>query len=114
MARKCLLFTYGLLQPGQRGGPRSVSQSWPDRVPGRLYDLGDFPAARDLGRAETWVAGLTLEIDELELPELDAFEDVDSGEFARVLIETERGFLAWAYEYRWEIPTGLVARERWR
>ena len=113
MAEKCLLFTYGLLMPG-RSPPKSCSEHWPDRVKGRLYDLGQFPGATGLGQGDGWVEGATLELDADELPTLDEFEDTDSGEFRRVLVTTEAGYIAWAYEYQLKIPDGLTPRERWR
>lgn len=114
MRQRCLIFTYGLLQPGHLGCPPSATTLGPDRVRGRLYDLGPFPAGVDLGRGDDWIEGVTLEIDADDLPGLDDFEDTESGEFCRVIVETERGHTAWAYEYRFPIPTTLAPRTRWR
>jgi gamma-glutamylcyclotransferase (GGCT)/AIG2-like uncharacterized protein YtfP len=58
---RCLLFVYGSLQPGQRP-PESMGESWPDRVRGLLYDLGPYPAAVRIGRAEQEFQGWVLDI----------------------------------------------------
>jgi gamma-glutamylcyclotransferase (GGCT)/AIG2-like uncharacterized protein YtfP len=113
MATKCLLFAYGQLQPGHNA-PRSLSDAWPDRARGVLYDLGAYPGAVQLDTADTWVEGHTLEIDADELPALDEFEDVDSGEYRRITVTTEAGHMAWAYEYGGEIPAGATPITRWR
>jgi gamma-glutamylcyclotransferase (GGCT)/AIG2-like uncharacterized protein YtfP len=113
VARKCLLFVYGQLQPAHTP-PRSLSQAWPDRIHAVLYDLGPFPAAVQVGVAADWIEGFTLEIDADELAALDEFEDTESGEFARILVETEKGHTAWVYEYRFPVPGVLVPVKRWR
>ena len=113
MKKSCLLFAYGTLQPGH-APPRSLSQSWPDRIKARLFDLGPYPAATQVGKATGWIEGTTLEIDEDELEILDEYEDTEGGEFARVLVETEAGHTAWTYEYRWEVPQGLQETSRWK
>lgn len=112
MSKKCLLFAYGLLQPAY-SPPRSLSQSTPDRVRGVMYDLGAFPVAVQVGAEVGWIAGQTLEIDADELPILDEFEDVDGGDFARRLVQTEQGLTAWIYEYQREVPKTLAAIETW-
>lgn len=113
MGAKGLLFAYGLLQPG-RAAPRSLTRHWPDRVRGRLYDLGAYPGLVKAGDpSEDWIEGVTLEIDVDELPVLDEFEDIESGEFRRILVTTESGYLAWVYEYGWEIPKAARALSKW-
>ena len=114
MAAKCLLFVYGLLKPGF-SPPRSVSAQWQGRVRGRLYDLGAFPAALALGAdGEPWLDGVVLELDADELPELDHFEDVESGEFRRLVVTTEQGDIAWAYEYGRAVPDDAPQITAWR
>ncbi len=103
MAKKCLLFAYGVLKPGF-SPPKSVTESWDDRVRGDLFNLGSYPGAARLGTSTQWISGVTLEIDEDELADLDDFEDVESGEYRRILIETEQGFHAFIYEYLGPIP----------
>ena len=112
MARKCLIFVYGLLQTAHRP-PRSVSAASPDALRGDLYDLGEHPAAVRLGLGEETFEGELLEIDEDELPTLDEFEDTEGGEYVRKLVATESGALAWAYEYLREIPAGLARLKKW-
>ena len=112
MADKCLLFTYGMLMPSQ-SPPKSMSDAWPDRVTGELYDLGAFPAAIAIGNASDWFEGFVVEIDAEELPDLDHFEDVDSGEFRRITVTTEKGRHCWAYEYRQKIPPDLEKIVKW-
>lgn len=110
--RKCLVFAYGTLMPGH-SPPRSLSQAWPDRVRAVMYDLGAFPVATRVGEAPGWIHGMTLEIDADELAALDEYEDVEGGEFARKLVETEQGHMAWVYEYRLRVPAALAPIDRW-
>lgn len=116
MARKCLLFAYGTLMPGLPGSspPRSLSQHWPDRIKGRLFDLGAYPGVIEVGTAPTYVEGATLEIDEDELRALDEYEDVESGEFTRRTVTTESGHLAFVYEYTRPVPAKAQFRVRWK
>lgn len=100
------VFVYGLLRPGCRGfqelnlGGR-VDLIGPDRIAGRLHDLGDYP-------------GVVLDGDgvvqgELLLPRnvdllaaLDRYEDYDpadteGSEYLRVKVTTLGGREAWIY-----------------
>src|SRR5262249_55397771 len=111
---RCLLFVYGELQPGRRT-PRSQTQAWPDRVRGELFDLGRYPAARNIGCVETWFCGFVLEIAESELiSELDPFEGVPEGLYRRIRTTTEHGFSVWIYEYARPLPSDVRGPiERW-
>jgi gamma-glutamylcyclotransferase (GGCT)/AIG2-like uncharacterized protein YtfP len=100
----CLLFVYGQLQPGRRL-PRTVCNCRPDRVRGRLYDLGPHPAAVNVGSGETWFSGYVLELDEREvIAELDPYEGVEEGIYRRVRTTTESGREVWIYEYIQPLP----------
>lgn len=112
MAGKCLLFVYGLLKPGLQP-PKSISQSFPDRIGGLLYDLGEYPAAVNAGHGSSEITGFTIEIDEDELEAIDEFEDVDAGMYRRIMIETRSGYFAWVYEYLLEIPEGTPLVTDW-
>ncbi len=112
MDTKSLLFAYGTLQPGPTE-PLTMSQHWPDRIKAELYDLGSYPGATLVGRAAGWIDGVVIEIDTDELPQLDSFEDVESGEFVRKLVETEQGFLCWVYEYALPVPAQAKQLQRW-
>ena len=100
MPDKCLLFAYGLLRPGQSHTPKSAAVYWKDRVRGCIVELAGYTGAINIGSAESWIEGYTLEIDSDELPALDAFEDVEGGEYCRRLVETQNGHCAWIYEYQ--------------
>lgn len=100
MTDPCLLFAYGLLRPGQANTPQSATVCWQDRVRASLVQLDGYTGAIDVGSADTWIDGYTLEIDRDELPALDAFENVDAGEYRRRLVTTQRGHCAWIYEYQ--------------
>lgn len=113
MARKALLFAYGTLMPGH-SPPRSLSASWPDRIHGKLFDLGEYPGVTEVGTAREFVEGFTLEFDADELAALDAYEDVESGEFTRKLVTTETGHVAWVYEFSLPPPPGAPSRPRWK
>jgi gamma-glutamylcyclotransferase (GGCT)/AIG2-like uncharacterized protein YtfP len=104
VADKCLLFAYGLLKPGSPNAPKSAALRWQDRIRGELVVLDGYHGAIKVGLAETWIDGYTMEIDSDELPALDAFEDVEGGEYSRRLVETELGHLVWVYEYKGTLP----------
>ena len=108
----CLLFTYGMLQPGCRP-PKSLRASWPDAVPGELYDLGLYPGAVNVGDSPDWIEGHVLEIDEAQLPEIDEFEAVDKGEYRRKRVTTRGGREVWVYEYLRSICDAYARVERW-
>ncbi len=113
-AGRCLLFAYGQLQPRHRP-PKTTSQAWPDRVRGLLFDLGRFPAAVNVDRANTWIHGYVIEIQENELTqELDEFEELAKGLYRRIRTTTEAGFDAWIYEYARPLPPQAIGPiDRW-
>ena len=110
--KKCLLFAYDLLMPTHRP-PQTMSHFWEDAINGLLYDLGPYPGAVNIGRSNHWVQGFVLEVDQDELPLLDHFEDVDSGEYTRRTVTTRLGHLVWVYEYSKAIPAGKNPIPRW-
>lgn len=109
----CLLFVYGLLQPGLQP-PKSVRRSWKDSARGRLYDLGPYPGATDFDRAEETFEGWVLEIDEEELAALDEFEDATGGrQYRRVRTRTLGGSDVWVYDYIGPVPANAKPLPRW-
>jgi gamma-glutamylcyclotransferase (GGCT)/AIG2-like uncharacterized protein YtfP len=112
MSGKCLLFVYGMLRTDCTP-PRSVSESWDDAIKGDLYDLGTYPALKNIGKSKNWCEGQILEIDSVELPALDDFEDVESGEYERVITESRDGRTVWAYQYLPEIIDTENTIEKW-
>lgn len=101
---RCLLFAYGLLQPGHRP-PKTLGRCWPDEMRGLLYDLGRHPAAIEIGLGERWFGGHVLEIDYSELAsELDPFEEVEAGVYRRIRATTRGGRQVWVYEYARPLP----------
>lgn len=129
MGPTCLLFAYGLLKSAYQP-PKTSRRHWPDRIRGRLFDLGPYPGAIDVGTAEGWFEGEVIELESAELGALDRFEGVENGEYRRLRATTESGQAVWVYEYcrqvppeatalvRWEKPTGpeqgTIAQEIWR
>ncbi len=112
-SRRCLLFVYGQLQPGLRP-PRTASHARPDRIRGRLFDIGPYPAAVEVGSAPNWFCGYVIEVDEREmLGELDAYEGVAERLYRRIRTVTETGAEAWVYEYARPVPSDAVAIDRW-
>jgi len=101
-----LLAVYGLLRKGESGFARfGLAQAFehvgPCLIPGKLYDLGDYPG---LIASEGRVIGeLFRVIDISVMPQLDRFEDYDPADELRsrylrrevALIEPE--IIAWVY-----------------
>ena len=108
---KTLLFVYGLLQPGFHP-PKVVHRQWPDKMKGRLFDLGEHPGAIELGHGPSTFEGWVLEIDDSELKALDEFEDVrGDSHFRRLKATTLGGTEVWIYEYFGPVPeTAPVTR----
>ena len=83
------LFAYGTLAPD---GPEAAARGgWiADRVRGRLYDLGPYPALVDCDDPGAgWVEGYVRSIDTGELlRRLDAYEGVEEGLYRRVAVTT--------------------------
>jgi gamma-glutamylcyclotransferase (GGCT)/AIG2-like uncharacterized protein YtfP len=112
MVKTCLVFVYGLLQPGYKP-PRSMKRHWPDAVRGRLFDLGPYPGIVSVGTGEGWIHGHVVEIEEWELESLDRFEDVAGGLYRRQRVLTREQRDAWIYEFARMIPAGAREIDRW-
>jgi len=104
------LFVYGTLQPGDVRWPFLepfvVDEGWPDSITGRLFDTGlHYPAAIMDDRAEPGgtIIGRTYPLLESSLTRalvvIDAEEDTVGGRYHRIVVTTERGTRAYAYEY---------------
>ena len=100
------VFVYGTLRPGDVRWhvlePFTLDSGMTDSVPGELFDTGlDYPAAV-FGPRST-IHGHTFALLETSLDQaiatLDEVEDVVGGEYRRVLVRTNRGIDAWAYQY---------------
>lgn len=111
------LFVYGtlmvgrcrwpILEPYVVGGSGGMG---PAAAAGRLYDTGfEYPAARFDRDGRIWgqVARLHPESLAVALDLLDQVEGAVEGEYTRVVIRTDDGDSAWAYEYGLS-PDGLV------
>ena len=73
---------------------------------GRLFDLGEYPGAIELGQGPTSFEGWVMEIDDSELSSLDEFEDVQgSSSFRRLKATTLGDTEVWIYEYIGPIPS---------
>ncbi len=120
-----LLFAYGTLGPRGLG---AVGNWVADRVRGRLFDLGPYPALIDWDDPEAgWVEGHVRAVDRAELEcDLDPYEGVDEGLFRRIIRATEAGRRVWAYGYlrplpatargplnRWDSPRHWTRRGGW-
>lgn len=123
------LFAYGTLRRGARkdrielvgGGARLVGSA---TVPGRLYDLGDYPGMLEAARPDDRVSGDLFELNEVEatLRRLDDYEDCGPGGFRRLLwsvrLDSGEELEAWLYLYqgtvseRQRIPSGDYLRGR--
>jgi gamma-glutamylcyclotransferase (GGCT)/AIG2-like uncharacterized protein YtfP len=102
-----LLFAYGTLAPD---GPEAAERGgWvEDKVRGRLYDLGPYPALVDWDDPGAgWVEGHVRPLAPGELEgRLDPYEGVAEGLFRRVALKTLGGRDAWAYLYPHPLPRG--------
>ena len=111
-----LLFAYGTLAPADLDA--ALRHGWSaDRVRGRLFDLGDYPALVDTDDPEAgWVEGFVRPVDVGELVErLDPYEGVNEGLYRRVATTTERGRHVWVYVYAQPLPRDAQGpMERWR
>ena len=88
----------------------------PDKVRGRLYHLGPYPALVDVeDPSADWIAGYVraVQTEELEGP-LDSYEGVAEGLFRRLIVNTKAGRQVWVYVYAGERPVATFNRiERW-
>ena len=104
-----LLFAYGTLAP--EGPAAAVRDGWvADRVRGRLFDLGPYPALIDLDDPGAgWVEGHVRAVTSSELTgRLDPYEGVDEGLYRRLAAKTRGGRRAWVYVYARPLPPGAV------
>jgi gamma-glutamylcyclotransferase (GGCT)/AIG2-like uncharacterized protein YtfP len=108
------LFVYGTLQPGDARwpilAPYVADSGIADRVAGRVHDTGcGYPAA--IFGADGTIVGRTYQLREELLDEalavLDEEESSVPGGYRRLVVTTEAGTKAWAYEY----GGGLELRE---
>jgi gamma-glutamylcyclotransferase (GGCT)/AIG2-like uncharacterized protein YtfP len=102
-----LLFAYGTLAPGDPAV--ATRDGWvADRVRGRLFDLGPYPALIDCGDAGAgWVEGYVRPVGRDELTgRLDPYEGVDEGLYRRTVATTEAGRPVWVYVYARSLPPG--------
>src|SRR3954471_21925532 len=102
-----LLFAYGTLAPD--GPDAAARDGWfADRVRGRLFDLGPYPALIEgEGEGTGWVVGYVraVGLDEL-IRYLDPYEGVSQGLYRRVAATTEAGRQVWVYVYARPLPPG--------
>ncbi len=102
------LFAYGTLAPD---GPEAAARGgWTaDRVRGRLYDLGPYPALVDCEEPGVgWVDGYVRSIDtDGSLRRLDAYEGVEEGLYRRVAVTTQAGRAVWVYVYARPLPPSV-------
>jgi gamma-glutamylcyclotransferase (GGCT)/AIG2-like uncharacterized protein YtfP len=128
-----LLFVYGTLRPAASAsaGVRRLAERarvlGAATVPGRLYDLGRYPAARLDEAASGVVRGDLLALPADALPAIDAYEGFDPAAPSRGLFRRERCRAqlvagpppvereAWVYVWNGDAPPGpLVPGGEWR
>ena len=100
------LFVYGTLLPGQPRWPflwpLVVDDGHPATVAGALYDTGlGYPAAvfAEPGRIHGRVFRLHPDRVDESLAVIDDVEHTADQSYRRVIVQTDRGQPAWAYEY---------------
>lgn len=106
------LFVYGTLRRGsdnqfarllaERG--RFLDET---RVPGRLYDLGSYPGAKQSDRPNEWIVGEVFYLDEPGAV-LGALDEYEGPEFERALVNSY-----WIYWYVGSEPGRLIASGDW-
>jgi gamma-glutamylcyclotransferase (GGCT)/AIG2-like uncharacterized protein YtfP len=103
-----LIFAYGTLKDPQQiaavvGRAVRCCAVGSGTVPGLLYDVGEYPALRPSDRPGDIVPGVLLELDDAVLADLDAYEGVAEGLYARerctVHLDDGRTTEAWVYIY---------------
>jgi gamma-glutamylcyclotransferase (GGCT)/AIG2-like uncharacterized protein YtfP len=107
------LFVYGTLR---RTGEQLGKPVGPDRIRGRLYDLGGAPGyypAPD--QPEAWVVGELIEVEDHTFGFLDHYEGVDRGLYSREKVTTENGYQACVYQINkdFTIGTPLITSGDW-
>jgi gamma-glutamylcyclotransferase (GGCT)/AIG2-like uncharacterized protein YtfP len=118
-----LLFVYGTLRPGAAPAPLGEALGRARRLgggqlPGRLYDLGPYPAAVPDAESGTIVRGEVLELppDPGLLARLDAYEGREYERVERcVQLDSGRTLRCWMYAYTGEPgPAPLVENGTYR
>ena len=87
------VFVYGILK-----SPEHAAEP-PDAVPGALYVIDGYAAARFDRGATRQVRGEIRGVDDRVLAAWDEIEDVRGGLYRRIRVTTAAGVEAWAYEY---------------
>lgn len=99
-----LLFVYGTLAPSAPEAAAVAGWSF-DRVRGRLFDLGPYPALIDVDSKDDWVEGYVRKVGLNDLQgRLDDYEGVADGLYRRVRTTTEGGREVWVYVYARDLP----------
>jgi gamma-glutamylcyclotransferase (GGCT)/AIG2-like uncharacterized protein YtfP len=100
MSKKHYVYVYGTLRPG------NSPVTW---IPGKIYDLGYFPAAKLLfddekeGSAHN-IACEKLEVDEEGLKRLDRLEGYVPSDPSQSLYNRVKFRDGWIYEYNYDVP----------
>ena len=103
------IFGYGTLELGE-DPPKTVILDFDDKIWGDMFDLGDYPAAINVGVSENIIQGQVELIDEMELAKLDKRE---FPEYRRTKVTTFKGYSCWVYEWLDKIPFGAQRIEKW-
>lgn len=115
------MFAYGTLLPGEirwrHLSPFVVDEGVADAVSGRLFDTGrgypaalfDDPTSRIVGRT---FALLETSRDQA-IARLDDIEGAVDGLYARVVVQTDAGFTAYAYEFGGGLDLIPIASGDW-
>ena len=113
-SKRCLLFTYGLLQPHLQP-PQSATKALPAKMRGRLFDLGNYPGAILVNQVPDTFSGFVLDISKDELTkDVDTFERVAEGLFQRIIAETTQSEIVWIYTYQPELPPNAIGHlDKW-
>lgn len=123
MARRDVrhVFVYGTLRPGEvrwrHLAPYVVDEGVPDAVSGRLFDTGhgypaalfDDPSSRIVGRTFPLLDASR----DHALAHLDEIEGAVAGLYTRVVVTTDAGITAYAYEFGGGLDLTPIASGDW-
>lgn len=113
------LFVYGTLRRGSKNKFATLLAEraefvGPARVRGRLYDLGEYPGARQELESEGWISGEVYRFSDPELlKSLDGYEGPEFDRHQTTAQAENGGVDCWIYWYKGTPAGRLIASGDW-